>query len=192
MGLSSPMYYPAVNLTRTLSAVTRGFCFFLFNPCNLFNLFNSFLLRAVGRAMLASLLIFLTPSPATANLVLQIGQNFTASTFRIDSDATPPDAALAVSSNHVVEFINGRYSVYCKTNADLLQSMTDLSFWTNAGVIFDPDLEVSDPRLIFDPGTQRWFASMIDFSQSSTSNRFLVGVSATADPTGAWDALAVP
>ena len=133
--------------------------------------------------------LLLAALPAKASLILQIGQNFTASTYGIDSDAYPPDAALAASSNYVVEFINGRFSVFNKTNSTPLQTMSDLSFWINAGVTFEPGVCVSDPRLFFDPASQRWFAAMIDFD-AGLSNRFLLAISSTADPTGAWNGLA--
>src|SRR5206468_4931984 len=47
-----------------------------------------------------------------AAVVLQIGNNFIAATYGIDSTAQPPDAALAVGTNHLVELINGRFSVF--------------------------------------------------------------------------------
>src|SRR6266853_1605377 len=122
---------------------------------------------------------------ASASIVVQIGQNFTASTLGVDSDSLPPDAGLAVGTNHVVQFINGRYSVFNKTNANKVQTMTDLTFWANAGITLSPNLDVTDPRILFDQGSHRWFALMIDYdSVTQVSNRFLLAVSATADPTG--------
>jgi hypothetical protein len=145
----------------------------------------------IARLLLIAGPLFVAGIPVKANVILQIGRNFTASMYGPDSDALPPDAALAVSSNHVVELINGRFSVFSKTNAALLQSTNDMAFWTNAGLSFGPDISVSDPRLIFDPASQRWFASMIDYNQYNTaSNRFLLAVSTTADPTGTWNAVA--
>jgi hypothetical protein len=52
---------------------------------------------------------------------------------------------------------------------------------------------VTDPRIVFDPDSQRWFASMVDFnavSQRQRGNRFLLAVSASADPTGTWHGFA--
>src|SRR5438093_3411320 len=122
--------------------------------------------------------------------VLQIGKNFTGATYPGDSTAQPPDAGLAAGPNNVVEFINGRFSVFTKTNASpvRLKTMTDITFWANAGVSV-PSQFVSDPRIVFDPGSQRWFASMVDVPSSGT-NRFLLAVSATSDPTGTWRGLA--
>src|SRR2546429_1415515 len=175
MVLSPPMCYPTTTVSRA-NFVARQW--------------RTQILRSVWLPLSLFVYFFAAP-PARANLVLKIGKNFTASIFGVDSEALPPDAALAVSSNHVVEFLNGRYSAFNKTNLVLLQSMADLSFWTNAGVTFSSGLDVSDPRLIFDPASQRWFASMVDFDYSNTiSNRFLLAVSTTVDPTDPWNAVA--
>jgi hypothetical protein len=58
-------------------------------------------------------------------------------------------------------------------------------------VVISPDDVTTDPRLIFDPAVQRWYASMVDASQSAVdpalnANDFLFAVSAGADPTGPW------
>src|SRR2546423_14663001 len=92
------------------------------------------LLRLLAALFLA--FSFLRPVIRRAAVVLGIGQNFPAATFGIDSVETPPDAGIAVSSNHVVHFINGRFSVFSKTNSSALQTMPDLTFWENAGVSF--------------------------------------------------------
>jgi hypothetical protein len=49
---------------------------------------------------------------------------------------------------------------------------------------------VTDPRLLFDKTSQRWFAVAIDKSNlnmSPTSNTFLLAVSKGPDPTGPWN-----
>src|SRR2546421_961843 len=116
--------------------------------------------------------------------VLQIGHKALAATWGSDSSALPPDASIGVSTNHIVEMINGRFTVFRRPTLGRLQSMTDLSFWNNAGISFPSGTDVSDPRVVFDTASQRWFASMIDVDTSETSNRFLIAISATADPTG--------
>lgn len=125
-----------------------------------------------------------------AELLVQVGQNFTGSVYPTDSPYFPADANGAVGPAHFVEMVNGRFSVYTKSNASQVQSMTTLDFWTRAGLTFSSNLDISDPRLIFDPAVQRWFAASIDInSANQVSNRFLVAVSATADPTGTWKAV---
>ncbi len=53
------------------------------------------------------------------------------------------------------------------------------------------DAMVTDPRVIYDPQSQRWFATQVDFSASASdpttlANDFLFAVSTTANPIGPW------
>lgn len=131
---------------------------------------------------------------AAAQVVVAIGQSFTASTLSVDSSAVPPDSDGAAGPLHYVELINGRFSIFDKSNGSKLKTMTDLSFWNQAGLTFPSGWDVTDPRVIYDPSVQRWFASQIDFDPAGriNTNRFLVAVSTTADPTGTWKAVAIP
>lgn len=124
---------------------------------------------------------------------VQIGLNFTGSTYGVDSPDQPPDSSGAAGLSHFVEFVNGRFSVYDKTTGQRVQTMTDTDFWTGGGVSFSAGVSVSDPRVVFDAASQRWFASMVDVSGSGrrlTANRFLLAVSANSDPTGDWHTFA--
>jgi hypothetical protein len=123
---------------------------------------------------------------------LTIGQNFTGSRFSANSSATPPDSNGAIGPVHFVEFINGSFAVYNKSTGQNVLRMSDVRFWTNAGVPLPAHSGVSDPRLIYDPAVQRWFGSMVDFDSNATpdptlkGNDFLLAVSDTADPTSTW------
>jgi len=128
-------------------------------------------------------------SPGYSAVTLQVGKNFTGATFGSDSSAQPPDGGLAVGPSHVVEFINGRYSVFAKLNPVRLQTKTDLAFWSSAGISVSSSF-VSDPRIVFDNRSQRWFAAMIDVPSGMGANRFLLAVSASADPTSTWRGVA--
>ena len=90
--------------------------------------------------------------------------------------------------------MNGRFSVFTKSNHSKVKTMTDLTFWGQAGITFPSGWDVTDPRVVFDTASQRWFASQVDFDPSGNinTNRFLVAVSSTADPTGTWHAVAIP
>jgi hypothetical protein len=126
-----------------------------------------------------------------AEVLVQIGQNFTGSTFGIDSSLNPPDCNGAAGPLHYVELINGRFSVYDKTSGQRILTTNSTSFWTDSGITFGAGILVSDPRLVFDPLVQRWFSSSVDFSPANESNnRFLLAISASADPTGGWTGLA--
>ena len=97
---------------------------------------------------------------------------------------TPPDTMGAAGTNEFVEFINGAFAVYDKAgNQRLLES--DEHFWTNAGISAAVMVAgLSDPRVIFDSRSGRWFASEI--TVDTTGNQILVARSDTADPTGTW------
>jgi hypothetical protein len=128
-----------------------------------------------------------------AQVAVKIGQNFTGSTYGIQSAALPADPNGAVGPRHFVEFINGTFAVYNRTNGQSVQRKSDIKFWSDAGLIISPDSGVSDPRIIYDPISQRWFASEVDYDAAAPSgdptleaNDFLLAVSATSDPAGSW------
>ena len=128
-----------------------------------------------------------------AQVAVKIGQNFTGSTYGVNSAALPPDSNGAIGPKHFVEFINGTFAVYNRTNGHSVQRKTDIKFWSDAGLIISPDSGVSDPRVIYDPISQRWFASQVDYDATAPSgdptfeaNDFLLAVSAGSDPSGTW------
>ena len=127
-----------------------------------------------------------------AAIQLEIGRNFTGSSLFADSWVVPPDSNGAIGPGHFVEFINGRFSVFDKGSGAKVETMSDAAFWANAGVSLG-SLSISDPRIIFDPLSGRWFASQVDFDPiGSAGNDFLLAVSATDDPTGIWNGVAWP
>jgi hypothetical protein len=136
---------------------------------------------------------FLDPFASRAVLAVDIGQNFLAGTYGQDSTATPADANGAVGVKYYVEFINGRVTVFNKANGAKVQTMTDLLFWSRAGVTIQRDWDVTDPRLIYEPLAGRWFASQIDFDTTGAANvnHFLLAVSSSADPTGPWTGFSI-
>jgi hypothetical protein len=133
---------------------------------------------------------------AAQPVLLTVGQNFTGvdyGSYNTNSGALPPDSNGAVGSDHYAEFINGMFAVYSKSNGQQLEIKTDVDFWAAAGVGIDSLWLISDPRLIYDPGSQRWFASQVDIDYLTQildsmlgTNHFLFAVSATSDPTGEW------
>ena len=138
---------------------------------------------------------------ANAQVIVQIGQNF-AGSGNSQTYITPADGNGAIGPKHFVELINGAFAVYNKTNGARVLRITDTKFWSNAGpggngggLNFAPADAVSDPRVIYDPASQRWFASQVDFDGGVSdptleSDYFLLAVSDTADPAGAWHVFA--
>ncbi len=127
----------------------------------------------------------------TALAQLEIGLNFTGATNRAPngSFSIPPDTMGAVSSQHIVELINGRYNVYRKSDGVLVESRTLRNFWSNAGVSSSLTSDVFDPRLVYDPAAERFYAVSMSTRRSANS-AILVAVSNSADPTAGWTGFA--
>ena len=130
-----------------------------------------------------------------------VGTDFTGSVFGELSDtelldesgnpiqtanlSIPPDTMGAVGPDHIVEMINRRVVIYDKTGSEIGTPVTLRKFFIDGGAgagTFDSPF---DPRIIYDPTNERWFAAATD------GDNFLVSVSATSDPTGSWSAFAV-
>jgi hypothetical protein len=98
----------------------------------------------------------------------------------------PPDSCGAVGPAHFVEFINGIFAIYDKTSGLFVTRISDQKFWqTKAGFTTAP-AQLSDTRILYDPLSQRWFASEITVPGSLVNNTILLARSDTSDPTGTW------
>src|SRR5260370_4365493 len=97
-------------------------------------------------------------------------------------NCVPPDGALAAGPNYVVEMINLEGAIMSKTGTTV--RFMSLSSFFATGSFF-----ISDPKVLYDVPSQRWFASIIavkspnDFSLSNVT----IAVSLTSDPTGFWN-----
>ncbi len=86
----------------------------------------------------------------------------------------PPDTCGAVGLNHFVSIVNANLSVFRKDNGQRLTNVGLDSFWGQT---------VGDPRVVFDPHSQRFIAMATDFNRTA---KLYFAVSRTSDPTGAW------
>jgi autotransporter-associated beta strand protein/T5SS/PEP-CTERM-associated repeat protein len=141
--------------------------------------------------VLLSLFAFLSSaSSQTAN----IGANFQSITLSDLSSnlgflVTPPDTQGAIGTNHFTAMVNGAVRVYDKTGVAVTPLRNETTFWTNAlanngqSTTFSG---LSDPRLIYDPLSQRWFSVIIT---TDAQNSLLIARTDTADPTGTWKAV---
>ena len=96
------------------------------------------------------------------------------------SGFVPPDMGGAVGNGDVVQLLNGVATI--DTTAGSLVSQTSLNTFFGQS----STMPLSDPRIIFDPASQRWFASAITVpgGNASSQNSILIAVSAGATPTG--------
>jgi hypothetical protein len=99
------------------------------------------------------------------------------------STSIPPDTDGCVGPNHFVQTINGAVAVYNKTTHARL-SLVSLGTFFAAG---NPVGGTSDPHVVYDRRSGRWFASVIDINNDVSNNKVILGLSQTNDPTGAWN-----
>jgi len=120
--------------------------------------------------------------------------SFTGSTandyLALGAFAVPPDTMGAVGPDHVMEFTNAGVTYFDKAG-NLLQRTVSNDFWTTAGVDLTtiPDFDrFTDPRVVFDSSSSRWFAAEINLNTCGldcTNNVFLA-VSQDDNPLNGW------
>ncbi len=112
-----------------------------------------------------------SPSPAMTSSFLALGD---------DNTSIPPDTTGAVGPNHLMTTLNTQVRIQNKSGVTL-STVSLNSFWSPVGG--SPD--AFDPRVTYDPYSNRWIISSGADSGLSSSS-ILVGVSQTSDPTGTW------
>ncbi|MEO6044673.1 MAG: IPT/TIG domain-containing protein [Tepidiformaceae bacterium] len=107
---------------------------------------------------------------------------------------TPPDNGFGVGPSHVVQFVNGQGHIYDRTTAHTEVSTFNLSTFFGVPVVPAniPNASYSDPRVLYDAQSGRWYAAILIFdgctnSCATASNSEIdVAVSWSSDPTGNW------
>ena len=94
----------------------------------------------------------------------------------------PPDTMGAIGPSHIVTMINSEVRVHDRSGRELLTTSLS-SFWTKV----TGNLVLSDPRIEYDPATDRWIASAMAFAQAVKESSIVVGASQTGDPAGSWN-----
>lgn len=129
-------------------------------------------------------------TPTLPNLPgIALGSSFNALGMLDGGGYEPPDTILTAGVNgtsaatNVLEAVNLEAEVF-STSGTSLPGVSSFSLSA-----FTPDYltdSVSDPRVLYDAATQRWFISLVTFSPISDAGWDLA-VSATSDPTtGYW------
>ncbi len=96
--------------------------------------------------------------------------------------AVPPDVQVAVGPNHVMEMVNTLAETWTKAGSPVTTLDLHGFFGVSTGDT------ITDPKLLYDAPSQRWFASIADI----TSGVVILAASATNDPTGPWRAFSLP
>lgn len=119
-------------------------------------------------------------APYSPEPIVETGSGFTLDlkqTFRGirrgEANTTfPPDTCGAIGPNHFMETINFSVAIFRKSDGVRVQTVSLSSLIPGTG---------GDPRVLFDPHSQRWIVVGSDFS-----SRLQLSVSTTSDPTGPW------
>jgi len=93
-----------------------------------------------------------------------------------ETDLTPPDPTGAIGPTEYIELINLRYGIYNRSGT-LLGSGT-LGALTNHN-----QSDLSDPQILWDPATQRFYYTVLDVANDT----FAFGFSKTTSPGGPAD-----
>jgi hypothetical protein len=99
-----------------------------------------------------------------------------------------PDAAGAVGPKHTAVLDDRAFVVQDKTTGKVLREETQHDFWLKVLPAKTFDLHANDPRLLYDPITQRWFA----WVQGLNPANGYLAVSTTSDPTQSWRGIKMP
>lgn len=93
----------------------------------------------------------------------------------------PPDTNGGAGPNHLVTILNSQMRVQDRSGKALM-TISHESFWSKV----TSGLSISDPKVFYDPTTDRWIAAAIAGPNSKDSS-VLVGVSQAGDPGGLWN-----
>ncbi len=128
-------------------------------------------------------LAYSVSAPAAPNSLLLISPSFNSIDFSTSAcDCYPPDVMMTAGGNYIFEMVNTNGAIYNSSGA-LLKSEGSLQsfFGVPAGTF------MSDPKVMFDNQSKRWFASIIANVKPPASNYSLyLAVSETSDPRGSW------
>ena len=93
---------------------------------------------------------------------------------------TPPDTNGAVGRDKLMVPLNSNYVIQRKSDGAVLSKVSMTAFWESVGAD-----NPFDPRVEYDPYSDRWLLSAADDPLLSSS-LILYGISDTADPLGSW------
>jgi hypothetical protein len=122
--------------------------------------------------------------PSTELLANFLGTDFPAQFTRFGNDQAvePPDTQIAAGPDSVVEATNASLYVWSKTGGFVSAADLNVMFFGPPPFAY----AFSDPRVLYDSPSGRWFLTGLAFGTSTNTNASLLAVSATSDPSGGW------
>jgi len=125
----------------------------------------------IRRLALSLLLMALMLSPA-ATYAFVSQQKWAGIGYSSSNQHSPPDVQVDVGPSYVMEMVNTQWQVWNKTSGSSVES-------GNLGTFFGTGSDgLTDPRVLYDYQSQRWFASILD----TTTNKILLTASKSSDP----------
>jgi hypothetical protein len=101
----------------------------------------------------------------------------------------PADVQVAAGPGSLVEAVNTSVAVWATTvNPPALRRQQTLGAFFSSPAANRVNDQMTDPRIVFDPVSGRFFAVAFDVSRLE----LVVGVSASSDPAGAWTVYPLP
>jgi hypothetical protein len=95
----------------------------------------------------------------------------------------PPDTHGAVGTTHFVQVTNSHIDMWTRQNTTTLPLAKSVTLATFFGYTAQT---LFDPRVVYDSTWNRWIVTAEAFAESATVQRFFIGISTSADPTGSF------
>jgi hypothetical protein len=100
-------------------------------------------------------------------------------------DVEPPDEGLGAGNGYVFNLVNLAGIIY-RYNGTIVAGPFSLSTFFNEPPAFSTVL-ISDPRVYYDPSTNRWFATELEFNLKTGKESHLdIAVSTSGNPAGSY------
>lgn len=123
---------------------------------------------------------------ASSTATLERLSSFTGVSTSNDASAdTPPDTQVAVGPSDVAEAVNAELLIWNRSGQQLSSLSLNTFFPIPSGYFF------SDPKLVYDPVSSRWFLSGWGVNTSTNSGTVYLAVSNSSDPTAGWSVYTV-
>jgi hypothetical protein len=104
-----------------------------------------------------------------------------------EAGALPPDPQIAVGPDHLFEAVNDWVRIWSRqTSPPSVVHDVDLGTFFGVGFLTTLTDVVSDPRVIYDAASGRWFVSCVTLETLLNQADWRLAVSKTSDPTGAY------
>ncbi len=110
---------------------------------------------------------------------------------------TPPDMGGASSGQFILQIVNGGAAIYTTAGALVSPVTSDVAFWKAAGMLTLTSNGLSDPRVVYDAASGRFFACELTLGGPSKTNPtrhnyIFLAVSKTSNPGDGFVALTIP